>query len=351
MSDRKTKPISNSAVPSKSSDIATPAYTKKQPLEVTVHYSRQVITQDISCDCIHPNPFQSREYFDSALLEDLASSIREHGVITRVRVRPDPTKEGQYQLVYGERRWRAAQIAGLTSIPCELADYSDKELIEIGLIENIQRENLGPLEEAKIFRRLLGQAETPFKNKKPYSIRSLAHKIGKNKNYIEDRISLLRLPEDVLQILEAHPKVSLRALNEVAKLPTVEARAPLVSQLKDGTMSTEAVRTVVNAVLKATHTQSQIEQMTNIEEEVEISPQHPSASYEETDHLVFERAFNRSMRRMDSALAQLEEVASLYISMPDARKKEQITAYAQEIVERVQSVIARSDESGHTSSF
>lgn len=258
---RKTKSASDDTDPSRSSNIAAPTQRDKRTSKETAPHARQVTIQNISCDHIQPNPFQAREFFNQSSLKELAASIHEHGLITRIRVRPHPTNDGFYQLVYGERRWKAAKIAGLTSISCEISNYSDAELFEIGLIENIQREDLGPLEEAKVFRRLLEQAESPPVTTKHYSIRRLARRLGKNKNYIEERLALLRLPDDVLLILKEHPKVSLRALSEVAKLPTLEARAPIVSNLKNGTMSTEDVRTIVNTILEVTRSSTKTEHM------------------------------------------------------------------------------------------
>ena len=106
-------------------------------------------TTELAITHIRPNPFQARRNFDG--IEELAEVIRVQGFTTRLRVRPDPSQPDVFQLVFGERRLRAAQLAGLTTVPCEVAQHTDKEMIEIGLAENIQRRDLDPLEEARAF--------------------------------------------------------------------------------------------------------------------------------------------------------------------------------------------------------
>jgi ParB family chromosome partitioning protein len=335
---RSTRHIAKDTRPFQNSEVELTTLQEPHPLNA-VSEQHELLLQEIPWKHISPNPFQARENFDQNALEDLANSIREHGFISRIRVRPDPFVQDRYQLVFGERRWRAGQLAGYETVPCEIGSYTNEDLIEIGLIENIQRENLGPLEEAKIFRRLLGQDESPGQSVKRYSIRTLAKKLGKNKNYIEDRTNLLELPEDVLQVLEEYPKVSLRALKEVARLSTREAREPIVSNLKMGTMSTADVRTIVNEVLRASHVQTPIEQKVYEERELSVDNTLPPPLIQETtDPLVFQRALNKTMRRMNSAIEQLEEVINMYESKPDDRKRALVKTHVQEVVERIQRV-------------
>ena len=105
--------------------------------------------QDIALDKIEPNPYQPRQHFDQARLEELAQSIKEFGLLEPVIVRRKGTV---YELAAGERRVRAAQLAGLEEIPAIVRDYDDLEMMQVGLIENLQRENLNPIEEAEGFR-------------------------------------------------------------------------------------------------------------------------------------------------------------------------------------------------------
>jgi ParB family transcriptional regulator, chromosome partitioning protein len=198
---------------------------------------RRVVIQDLPVERIAPNPFQARQQFRD--LAELSAAIQAQGFITRLRVRPDPEQSGYFQLAYGERRLRAARLAGLTAVPCEIAEHTDDELLEIGLAENIQRRDLEPLDEARAFRLFIDQRN--------YSIRRLAERIGKDKSYVEDRLALLRTPEDVQRMIEQRPD-ALRIAREIAKLPTPEERRPLIEGVMEGTVNTDDVRNIVRAV-------------------------------------------------------------------------------------------------------
>ena len=191
----------------------------------------QAISLDVPIERILPNPFQVRKSFDG--IEELAAAIRTQGFVTRLRVRTAPGKSGYYELVYGERRLRAAQEVGLTMIPCDAVEYSSKEMLEIGLMENIQREELQPLEEAQAFQTLIDQDD--------YSIRSLAERIGKDKSYVEERLAVLHAPADVQQMLERRPDAPLRVAREIAKLPTAQERKPLIDGVVAGALTREDV--------------------------------------------------------------------------------------------------------------
>ena len=199
----------------------------------------RVVLQDLPVERILPNPFQVRQQFTN--LEELSAAIQAQGFITRLRVRPDPDQSGYFQLAYGERRLRAARLAGLTVVPCEVADHTDDELLEIGLTENIQRRELEPLDEARAFRLFIEQRN--------YSIRRLAERIGKDKSYVEDRLALLRTPDDVQRMIEQRPD-ALRIAREIAKLPTAEERRPLIEGVMAGQVNTEDVRSIVRAVME-----------------------------------------------------------------------------------------------------
>lgn len=199
--------------------------------------SRQVRATDVPIDRIRPNPFQARRQFSD--LEDLAQAIRVQGFTSRLRVRRDPHDDGYFQLVYGERRLRAAKLAALPMLPVEVGDHSDDDLIEIGLAENIQRRDLDPLEEAQAFRTLIDE--------RGYSIRRLAERIGKDKGYIENRLALLQTPEDVQQMVEQRPD-SVRAAREIAKLATPDERRPFIEGIVAGKLTDRDVRTQIREV-------------------------------------------------------------------------------------------------------
>ena len=192
---------------------------------------RRVAFQDIPIDRIAPNPFQARQRFEG--LDELAASIVAQGFITRLRLRLTPGSTNQFQLVFGERRLRAAQIAGLTAVPCEIAPHTDEEMLEMGLAENIQRENLDPLEEAEAFRLYI--------DKLNYSTRRLAERLGKDVGYINNRLALLRTPTDVQDMVRQRPD-SIRAARDIARLADPEERAPLIQQVLERKLSGAEVR-------------------------------------------------------------------------------------------------------------
>ena len=203
--------------------------------------ARRTVVQEIGVERIEPNPVQARQAFTD--LEELAQAIRAHGFTTRLRVRPHPTQVNTFQLVYGERRLRAARLAGLPTVPCEIADHSDDDLIEIGLAENIQRRDLEPLEEAQAF--------LTFIEQRGYSVRRLAEQIGKDKSYVESRLALLRMPTDVQQMVAQRPD-TLRSAREIAKVVAPEERQTLISGVVAGALTTADVREVVCAITEPT---------------------------------------------------------------------------------------------------
>lgn len=206
---------------------------RQQDVEALI-VPRRTVVQELPVERVRPNPFQARKQFEN--LQELANAIKAQGFTSRLRVRPDPYEEGYFQLVYGERRLRAAILAGRTEVPCEIADHSDAEMIEVGLAENIQRSDLTPLEEAQAFQ--------AFTKERGYTIRSLAEKIGKDKSYVDDRLSLLRIPQDV-QDMVAQRSDTLRAAREIAKLATPDQRKPLIEGVLEGTLNVQDVRAII----------------------------------------------------------------------------------------------------------
>lgn len=151
--------------------------------------------QSVPIEKIEPNPDQPRRRFAEDNLSDLADSIREKGIIQPLIVRKNPTKPGSYQIVAGERRWRAAQIAQLHDIPVVVRDFSDTEVLEIAIIENIQRSDLNPVEEATGYRQLMDRFG--------HTQEKLAQALSKSRSHIANLMRLLQLPEDVLDYLRA----------------------------------------------------------------------------------------------------------------------------------------------------
>lgn len=144
---------------------------------------------------IAPNPDQPRRSFKPEDLDELVASIREKGVLQPLIVRPDPHVSGRYQIVAGERRWRAAQRAQLHSLPVIIRDFTDSEVLEVAIIENIQRADLNPVEEAAGYRQLMDSFG--------HTQEQLAIALGKSRSHIANLLRLLNLPDSVLEHLRA----------------------------------------------------------------------------------------------------------------------------------------------------
>jgi ParB family chromosome partitioning protein len=147
----------------------------------------------ISVSTLEPGAFQPRRHFDEEALKGLADSIRERGVLEPLLVRPIKGREA-FEIVAGERRWRAAQLAGVHDVPAIIREMTDREALEFGLIENVQRQDLSPLEEAEGYRRLMDEFQHTQEN--------LAKIIGKSRPHIANMLRILTLPNAVKQMIE-----------------------------------------------------------------------------------------------------------------------------------------------------
>lgn len=148
--------------------------------------------KEVPIDLIDPSAAQPRSVFNDTKLEELAKSIASNGVVQPILVRP---KGGRFELIAGERRWRAAQLAGLTKIPVVVRDVPDDQVLEIALIENLQREDLNPIEEASGYRKLI---ETLGLTQE-----TVAERVGRDRSYVTNYLRLLRLPEDIQDLLQS----------------------------------------------------------------------------------------------------------------------------------------------------
>ena len=155
--------------------------------------------REIPIELIARNPDQPRTEFGETELEELAQSVRQRGVLQPILLRPAPGRAGEYQIVAGERRWRAAQRAGLTAVPAVVRELGDQETLELALIENLQRENLNAMEEAAAFSSLMTLSGG--------SQEDVAQAVGKSRSHVANTLRLLQLPEDV-QALVRQGKLS-----------------------------------------------------------------------------------------------------------------------------------------------
>jgi len=185
----------------------------------------------IPVDRIEPNPQQPRLAMDATMLEELAASIREHGVLQPILVRP--LGNNQYQLIAGERRWRASRAAAQTTIPALVEEIDDDTALEIAIIENLQREDLSPLDEAAMFDRMVKDHG--------YSVRKLAQKLGKDKGYLENRLRLADAPEEIRELVSLR-KDTLSHAYELMKVSDVKKRKRLAAQVARGDLTLAKLR-------------------------------------------------------------------------------------------------------------
>ena len=184
---------------------------------------------ELPVDAIHPNPRQPRRKFDAEAGAGLAESVRSQGVVQPVVVRPRDS--GGYELIAGERRWRAAREAKLTTVPAVVRQAGDRDSLLLGVIENIAREDLSPVEEARAFAVLLDEFGL--------SLGELSEQVGKSKPAVSNRVRLLELPEDVLKLLERGELREGHA-RAVLAVPDHEGRRALARKIVQKGMSVRA---------------------------------------------------------------------------------------------------------------
>jgi len=211
--------------------VQAPGTIESQPAIVDPFGAGERV-RDLPLDRIHPNPRQPRTEFDAAALAELADSIRAQGVLQPVLVRP--AGDG-YQLVAGERRFRASRSIGLATIPAIVRSVSDEEMLELALIENLQREDLSPIEEALGYQRLIEELL--------YTHERLSERVGKNRSSITNSLRLLALPANV-QSMVSRGTLSAghaRALLSLGSNPEIEAAARYVVDMGLSVRKTEAL--------------------------------------------------------------------------------------------------------------
>jgi ParB family chromosome partitioning protein len=182
--------------------------------------------RNIGVERIVPNPQQPRMAIDQVTLDELSASIREHGVLQPILVRP--LEDGEFQLIAGERRWRASKAAGLATIPALVEEIDDDTALEISIIENLQREDLSPLDEAAMYDRMVREHG--------YSVRRLAQKLGKDKGYLENRLRLADAPDEVRELVSLR-KDTLSHAYELMKVEDPKKRKRLAAQVARGELT------------------------------------------------------------------------------------------------------------------
>ena len=188
---------------------------------------------------IEPDPGQPRKTFDDETLAELSASIAEHGLLQPIAVRPKPS--GGYLIVAGERRWRASRMAGLTEVPVIVKDVTDEQAMELALVENLQREDLDPVEEAVGIRELMARCDLTQEQ--------AARKLGKSRSALANSLRLLSLPETVLELLKSG-FITIGHAKVVLGLPTPELQEEAAQMIADNQLNVRQAEALCKKLAK-----------------------------------------------------------------------------------------------------
>ena len=213
-----------------------------QPIvqKIEVEQSPENRIWNIAVDKLVPGIYQPRKNFDKEALEELANSIRENGIIQPITVRK--RKEGGYEILAGERRWRAAQSAGLHEVPAIIKNIGDREALQIALIENIQREDLDPIEEAESYQRLIEEFSL--------SQQEAAEKVGKERSSVANALRLLMLPLEIREML-SKKQISVGHAKAILSLTDKAKQITFAKRVSEGGVSVRALETEIKSSQKA----------------------------------------------------------------------------------------------------
>ena len=188
---------------------------------------------------IEPDPGQPRKTFDDETLAELSASIAEHGLLQPIAVRPKPS--GGYLIVAGERRWRASRMAGLTEVPVIVKDVTDEQAMELALVENLQREDLDPVEEAADIRELMTRCDLTQEQ--------AARKLGKSRSALANSLRLLSLPETVLELLKSG-FITIGHAKVILGLPTPELQEEAAQMIADNQLNVRQAEALCKKLAK-----------------------------------------------------------------------------------------------------
>ena len=200
---------------------------------------------EIDLDLIEPNNFQPRTNFDEERLEQLAQSIRANGIIQPLLVRR--LSSDKYQLVAGERRWRAAQRAGLHRVPCVVKEIPEDKMLELALIENIQRQELNAIEEAQAYKRLI---ETLGLTQE-----MVAQRVGRDRTFITNYLRLLRLPDDIQRMVEAE-QLSMGHARALLGVDEPEIQRKLAKEVSEKGLSVRQTERAIKRIVEGEETET-----------------------------------------------------------------------------------------------
>lgn len=256
----------------------------------------------VKISSIEPNREQPRKKFDEAALEELAESIRQHGILQPLLVQK---KDRHYEIIAGERRWRAAKLAGLREVPVIIQEYSDQEAMEIALIENIQREDLNAVEEAQAYQTLMREFLLTQEE--------VAEKVGKSRAAVANRLRLLRLPQ--------------RIQNWLAEGALTEGHARALLSLEEEERQLEAAKKILDQKLTVRETEKLVRDMQN--------PPAPKRddSWKARDQVIYEK--------LEEELRQLTGTKVAIQRKEEGKGRIQLDYYSVEELERLMELFRR----------
>ena len=224
-------------------DIGSETITNQKPVEPKPQSKQNDVTE-LDINKIYPNPNQPRKHFDEEALQELANSIKLHGIIQPIVVNKED--DDKYMIIAGERRWRASRIAGLNVVPVVIKNYTEKQVKEVSLIENLQREDLNPIEAARAIKQLMEEYN--------FTQEAVADRIGKSRSNITNTLRLLTLYPEVVKMVE-DGRLSAGHARALVVIEDTNQQIKLARQSADGKMSVrdleKAVKNVLNPPKKA----------------------------------------------------------------------------------------------------
>lgn len=250
----------------------------------------------INIDQIRPNPYQPRKVFDDTALQELSQSIKQHGVFTPILVKK--SIQG-YDLIAGERRLRASKLAGMSDIPAIIVDLNDQEMMEIALPENIQRENLNGIEEAKAYEQLIQRLN--------YTQEQLANRVGKSREHITNTLRLLKLPEDVQEYV-VQKKLSMGHVRALIGLKDENMIRKIAKQAIDQGLSVRKIEQLVKDLQHKKEPEKQVEENIFIKEAKNKLEEYFQTSVKVSEHSISIHYENEEdMNRILELLNLIEE--------------------------------------------
>lgn len=250
----------------------------------------------VNIDQIRPNPYQPRKVFDDTALQELSQSIKQHGVFTPILVKK--SIQG-YDLIAGERRLRASKLAGMSDIPAIIVDLNDQEMMEIALLENIQRENLNGIEEAKAYEQLIQRLN--------YTQEQLANRVGKSREHITNTLRLLKLPEDVQEYV-VQKKLSMGHVRALIGLKDENMIRKIAKQAIDQGLSVRKIEQLVKDLQHKKEPEKQVEENIFIKEAKNKLEEYFQTSVKVSEHSISIHYENEEdMNRILELLNLIEE--------------------------------------------